>query len=35
MYCDFHGHARKKNIFIFGCCNPIQEVDRLKERIFP
>ena len=19
MYCDLHGHSRKKNIFIYGC----------------
>ena len=19
LYCDFHGHSRKKNIFLFGC----------------
>ena len=35
MFCDFHGHSRKKNIFMYGCCNPQQETDRFKERIFP
>lgn len=19
VYCDFHGHSRKKNIFMYGC----------------
>ena len=19
LFCDFHGHSRKKNIFIYGC----------------
>ena len=19
MYCDFHGHSRKKNVFMYGC----------------
>ena len=19
LYCDFHGHSRKKNIFVYGC----------------
>jgi len=19
LYCDFHGHSRKKNIFMYGC----------------
>jgi cytosolic carboxypeptidase protein 2/3 len=34
LYCDFHGHSRKKNIFMFGC-SPKNPADRLKERIFP
>jgi len=21
MYCDLHGHSRKKNIFVYGCDN--------------
>jgi hypothetical protein len=21
LYCDMHGHARKRNVFIFGCDN--------------
>ena len=25
LFCDFHGHSRKKNIFIFGCENPTGE----------
>jgi len=31
LFCDFHGHSRKKNIFIYGC-----NVDnKHKERVFP
>jgi hypothetical protein len=21
MYCDFHGHSRQKDLFIYGCSN--------------
>ena len=21
MYCDFHGHSRKQNVFMYGCNN--------------
>lgn len=21
IFCDFHGHSRKKNVFLFGCSN--------------
>jgi len=34
LFCDFHGHSRKKNIFMYGC-NNIQDSERNKERIFP
>lgn len=33
FYCDYHGHSRAKNLFMYGCSN--QKADRLKERIFP
>jgi len=33
FFCDFHGHSRQKNLFMYGCSN--QKGDRLKERIFP
>ena len=33
FYCDFHGHSRAKNLFMYGCSNV--KSDRLKERIFP
>ena len=23
FFCDFHGHSRKKNVFMFGCENPM------------
>lgn len=32
-YCDFHGHSRCKNLFMYGCSNVRH--DRLKERVFP
>ena len=40
MYCDLHGHSRKKNVFIYGCDskyrNATQQAGgRLRERIFP
>jgi len=35
LYCDFHGHSRKQNVFIYGCENKHVPKERLKERIFP
>ncbi|CAF3989111.1 unnamed protein product [Rotaria magnacalcarata] len=35
LYCDFHGHSRKQNVFIYGCENKHLPRERLKERIFP
>jgi hypothetical protein len=35
LYCDFHGHSRKQNVFIYGCENNHIPGERLKERIFP
>lgn len=32
LYCDFHGHNRKKNIFIYGCPN---KDNSRRELIFP
>ena len=32
LFCDFHGHSRRKNIFIYGCNNPQFPEDT---RIFP
>lgn len=31
LYCDFHGHSRKKNAFIYGCARDTSR----KEQIFP
>lgn len=31
MFCDLHGHSRRKNIFIFGCENS----EGVPERLFP
>eukprot|EP00826_Nyctotherus_ovalis_P027094 TRINITY_DN2112_c0_g1_i16.p1 TRINITY_DN2112_c0_g1~~TRINITY_DN2112_c0_g1_i16.p1 ORF type:complete len:214 (+),score=55.71 TRINITY_DN2112_c0_g1_i16:121-762(+) len=34
LYCDFHGHSRRKNVFMYGCnSNKPGETD--KEKIFP
>ena len=33
MYCDFLGHSRKKNIFMYG--NGEKNDTRYRERIFP
>eukprot|EP01083_Nonionella_stella_P105591 303804_1 len=35
MFCDFHGHSRKKNIFMYGCEHNNDPLLRLSERIFP
>ncbi len=35
MFCDLHGHSRKKNIFIYGCNNSSTKDLRLQERVFP
>lgn len=33
LYCDIHGHSRKKNTFMYGNSGRVN--DRLKEKIFP
>ncbi|XP_053576336.1 cytosolic carboxypeptidase 2 [Bombina bombina] len=35
LYCDFHGHSRKSNVFMYGCNNKNQPEVRLHERVFP
>ena len=30
MFCDIHGHSRKKNIFMYGCCMNNLEVNSTK-----
>ena len=34
LYCDFHGHSRKMNVFMYGCENKDPTL-RLLERVFP
>jgi len=34
MYCDFHGHSRNRNVFIYGCRNEVKS-KKNKEKIFP
>jgi hypothetical protein len=34
FYCDFHGHSRAKNSFMYGC-NNYQKERKFKERVFP
>jgi hypothetical protein len=34
FYCDFHGHSRAKNSFMYGCNNQFKE-KKNRERIFP
>ncbi|XP_027693694.1 LOW QUALITY PROTEIN: cytosolic carboxypeptidase 2 [Vombatus ursinus] len=34
LYCDFHGHSRKNNIFLYGC-NSTNRRQWLHERVFP
>ena len=35
LYCDFHGHSRKQNVFVYGCENKHLPNAKLKPRIFP
>eukprot|EP00347_Sterkiella_histriomuscorum_P013611 403364056 len=35
LYCDFHGHSRSKNAFMYGCKNDNSKDKKLKERVFP
>ncbi|XP_029769641.1 cytosolic carboxypeptidase 2 [Terrapene carolina triunguis] len=35
LYCDFHGHSRKNNVFMYGCNNKSAPAQRLHERVFP
>ncbi|XP_077317073.1 cytosolic carboxypeptidase 2 isoform X3 [Lithobates pipiens] len=35
LYCDFHGHSRKNNVFMYGCNNKGHPESRLHERVFP
>ncbi|XP_075993643.1 cytosolic carboxypeptidase 2 [Genypterus blacodes] len=35
LYCDFHGHNRKNNVFMYGCNNKGEAALKLHERVFP
>ncbi|KAK9508869.1 hypothetical protein O3M35_006326 [Rhynocoris fuscipes] len=35
MYCDFHAHSRKHNVFIYGCENRRASDKKLQEQVFP
>lgn len=35
MYCDFHGHSKKKNIFIYGCEKKHENIKCFSTRVFP
>ncbi|CAB1415942.1 unnamed protein product [Pleuronectes platessa] len=35
LYCDFHGHNRKNNVFMYGCNNRDGGSPKLYERVFP
>uniref|UniRef100_T1IZX3 Peptidase M14 domain-containing protein n=1 Tax=Strigamia maritima TaxID=126957 RepID=T1IZX3_STRMM len=35
LYCDLHGHSRKPNMFVYGCENPSDSPNYLREQIFP
>ena len=35
LYCDFHGHSKKQNVFIYGCDLLEDPHMRLKSRVFP
>jgi len=34
LFCDLHGHSRKRNIFAYGC-ETLKGPSRLRERVFP
>ncbi|CAF98247.1 unnamed protein product, partial [Tetraodon nigroviridis] len=35
LYCDFHGHNRKNNVFMYGCTTRGDHSQKLQERVFP
>lgn len=36
LYCDFHGHSRKNNVFMYGCdAGGDGTGTRLRQRVFP
>ncbi|XP_040894106.1 cytosolic carboxypeptidase 2 [Toxotes jaculatrix] len=35
LYCDFHGHSRKNNVFMYGCNSRGDASLKLHERVFP
>ncbi|CAH2326030.1 cytosolic carboxypeptidase 2 [Pelobates cultripes] len=35
LYCDFHGHSRRSNVFMYGCNNKGPPETKLHERVFP
>lgn len=36
LYCDFHGHSRKNNVFMYGCDGSGDGTGtRLRQRVFP
>lgn len=35
LYCDFHGHSRQQNVFIYGCEDRANLEQAFKERVFP
>ena len=35
LYCDFHGHSRQQNVFIYGCEDRKNLEQGFKERVFP
>ncbi|XP_066043104.1 cytosolic carboxypeptidase 2 isoform X2 [Chamaea fasciata] len=36
LYCDFHGHSRKNNVFMYGCDAGVNDTGtRLHQRVFP
>lgn len=30
LYCDFHGHSRKRNVFMYGCASPQSDINQHK-----
>lgn len=35
LFCDFHGHSRRNNAFLYGCESKRSSTNYLSERVFP
>ncbi|KAL9653635.1 hypothetical protein ABK040_009112 [Willaertia magna] len=35
LFCDFHGHSRRKNMFMYGCTDGLIGEEKLTPKVFP